>query len=285
MGHYSALREACLGDWKQSTLPLRLRFGMAYGLTDVGTVREVNQDNFLIDPELGLLAVADGMGGHDGGEVASSDALALLRRYLRDTVREAPSTAAAGGDDTGLAPGAACIQAMLTLQGALDYANAAIHASNRALRQPEGAGMGTTLTGIWRPLADSPLLVFHVGDSRLYRWRAGRLTQVTRDQTLYQQALDAGVRHMLPARNLLLQALGPAATIEPELQSIAILPGDAYLLCSDGLHGDTDAASIASVLEQLDSAGLAACCAQLLEVAKRDGSRDNITAVLLRCEG
>ncbi|MGV7206661.1 PP2C family protein-serine/threonine phosphatase [Oxalobacteraceae bacterium A2-2] len=276
-----------MGEWKQLTpsQPLRLRFGTAYGLTDVGTVREVNQDNFLIDPDLGLLAVADGMGGHDAGEVASREALALLHRYLRDSGRAPHPTPAAGGNDAGIAPGAAGIQAMLALQAALDHANAGIYEHNRVLRQPEGAGMGTTLTGVWRPLADGPVLVFHVGDSRLYRWRAGRLTQVTRDQTLYQQALEAGVRHMLPARNLLLQALGPAASIQPELQSIAVLPGDAYLLCSDGLHGDTAAANIASVLEQLDAAGLEACCARLVEMAKLDGSRDNITAVLLQCDG
>jgi protein phosphatase len=100
---------------------------------------------------------------------------------------------------------------------------------------------------------------------------------------LYQQALDAGARDYLPARNLLLQALGPASEIKPELQSQVIAPGDVYLLCSDGLHGDTPPAALASVLADARTDNLHACCAQLIDMAKRDGSRDNITAVLLRC--
>ena len=101
---------------------------------------------------------------------------------------------------------------------------------------------------------------------------------------MYQQALEAGAVENLPARNLLLQALGPSPDIKPELQTQAVSPGDVYLLCSDGLHGASSDLRIAEVLAAGAAGKLSACCERLIEMAKQDGSRDNITAVLLRCK-
>lgn len=275
--------------------PVRsLDFGHAFGASDIGTVRASNQDNFVIDPALGLLAVADGMGGHAGGELASADALAALARYLRAaTLRDREAGAAdpvAGERD--IAPGdpdatwtGAAMRAMSTLHAAVQFANAQVYQANLARRRGDGGGMGTTLTGIWQAVPAGPLFAFHVGDSRLYRFRDGQLVQLTRDQTMYQQALDAGFERDLPPRNLLLQAVGPGPDVEAEFHTLAAAPGDLYMLCSDGLHGTCPDERIAAVLALATFDTLAQRCTELIELAKADGSRDNITVVLVRCAG
>lgn len=288
-----------MGNWKPLSPSVlhQLDFGVAYGMTDVGTVREANQDNFFIAPELGLVVVADGMGGHDAGEIASADAITLLYNFIRaaqagpDTDGDAtvPSFRASSFDPAQTDPDAtwtdATMKAMITLHDAVEFANERMYQTNMANHQAEGAGMGTTLTGMWQVAPDGPMFVFHVGDSRLYRYRNGRMTQLTRDQTLYQQALDAGIPGPLPARNLLLQALGPAALVKPELQSHVMAPRDVYLLCSDGLYGDTQPGAMEAILAAAEQDNLDQCCAALIEMAKRDGSRDNITAVIVLCKG
>ena len=285
-----------MGNWKPLSPSVlhHLDFGVAYGMSDVGTVREANQDNFLIAPDLGLVVVADGMGGHDAGEIASADAITLLYSFIRaaqegadDGDATVPAFRASAFDPSQTDPDAtwtdATMKAMITLHDAVEFANERIYQTNLANYQADGAGMGTTLTGMWQVAPDGPVFVFHVGDSRLYRYRHGRMTQLTRDQTLYQQALDAGAPEPLPARNLLLQAIGPASEIKPELQSQVIAPGDVYLLCSDGLYGDSSPEQIAAILASATDDNLDLCCATLIEMAKRDGSRDNITALVIRC--
>lgn len=262
-------------------------------MTDTGTVRPSNEDNFLIDPALGLLAVADGMGGHEDGEVASAGALTALAHFIR-----ARGAAGNGGALPDFTPGhydpapdvpnprpsEPGSDAMITLHEAVAFANDRMYQTNVDNRRAHGGGMGTTLTGIWQPEAHGPALVFHVGDSRLYRLRAGNLAQLTRDQTMYQKAIELGMRQNLPPRNLLLQALGPSCGITPELQTRPVTPGDLYLLCSDGLHGAIADEQIAAVLGEADEADLGASCAQLIEMAKQNGSRDNITVVLFQCK-
>ncbi|WP_229506861.1 PP2C family protein-serine/threonine phosphatase [Pseudoduganella rivuli] len=287
-----------MGNWKQlspSTLHY-LDMGVAYGLTDVGTVRDANQDNFFIAPDMGLVVVADGMGGHEAGEIASADAITLLHSFIQAAQSEAPPAPsdatvpafhASAFDPVQADPDAtwtdATMRAMITLHDAVEFANDRMYQTNRANNQADGAGMGTTLTGMWQVAPHGPVFIFHVGDSRLYCFRHGRLTQLTRDQTLYQQALEAGMREPLPARNLLLQALGPAPGVKPDLQTQAMAPGDVYLLCSDGLYGNSTPESIANILSLASRDNLPQCCAELVAMAKRDGSRDNITAVLVRC--
>lgn len=257
-----------MNAWRQLTPsePQQLALGVAFGLTDIGTVRTSNQDNFLVDAGLGLVAVADGMGGHADGERASAEALTVLADALRAAAAPATPSRQAG-----------------LLRDAVGYANLQLYQANLAAGRDDGSGMGTTLTGLWQATPGGPLCIFHVGDTRLYRYRGGQLVQLTHDQTLYQQAIDAGYEYNLPPRNLLLQALGPGAEITPELLVESAEADDLYLLCSDGLHGPCSDETIAAVLGQVASAGLEACCAQLIQMAKHDGSRDNITAVLVHC--
>jgi len=288
-----------LANWKPLSPSqfFTLDLGVAFGATNTGLLREANQDNFFVSPELGLVAVADGMGGHDAGEIASADAIELLCGFLAAAGRApapqgdgdatVPVFRASDFDPASLDPDAtwtdATMKAMIALHDAVEFANERMYLTNVAQARPDGTGMGTTLTGMWQPAPGGPLFIFHVGDSRLYLYRDGRLTQLTRDQTLYQEALERGMPEPLPARNLLLQALGPAAEIRPDLSIHTPAPGDVYLLCSDGLYGDSPEADIAMTLGRARADNLDACCARLLAMARRDGGRDNITALLLRC--
>jgi protein phosphatase len=273
-----------MSTWKQLSPSIyhRLAFGCAYGLTDAGLVRPSNEDNFLIEPGQRLVAVADGMGGHDGGEIASRLALESVRDALaRADLKPACVDACAGN---ALDPDATWqdehMSAIIAVHDAVDAANARVYGANVQGGHTEGGGMGTTLTGFWQSLPGGPLLVFHVGDSRLYRYRDGELAVLTRDQTLYQLALEAGLADDLPPRNLLLQAIGPASDVMPDVKVCDTRPGDLYLLCSDGLYGNTPHAAIQQALAGAHAQSLDACCAELIDLAKRHGSRDNITAVL-----
>lgn len=266
----------------------RLALGSAYGLTDVGLVRRSNEDNFLIDPERGLVAVADGMGGHDGGEIASYTVLTALREAIGSAMREQAQEATPAAPPDLHDPDATWrdqhMPAVMAAYHAVEYANGQVYAANVRNDSIEGGGMGTTLTGFWDGGGNGPLIVFHVGDSRLYRLRAGELSLLTRDQTMYQQALEEGQSDNLPARNLLLQAIGPQADVVPDVKACDVLENDLFLLCSDGLYGNTPHAALAGAMAGASARTLDACCAQLVELAKLHGSRDNITAVLVLCQ-
>jgi protein phosphatase len=265
----------------------RLPLATAYGATDIGPVRSINEDNFLIDESLGLAMIADGMGGHAAGEVASAAVLAALRDYLRehgtDMHAANPSYDIMTADPDATWSDLA-MRAVSVLYDAIDHANQALYAQNLARDCPEG-GMGSTLTGFWRPSFDTPMAFFHVGDSRLYRQRDGQMEQLTRDQTMYQQALEAGAIENLPARNLLLQAMGPAPEVVPDVRSQLIQAGDVLMLCSDGLHGSVPHGEMEAVLAALSEANLDASCARLIELAKEYGGRDNITVLLALYQG
>ncbi len=279
--------------WKQlsPSVPHDLPFGTACGMTDTGLVREANEDNFLIDPHIALAAIADGMGGHEAGEIASASALSLLLHFLREKSRSAtaiPNFKPSPFDPVQCDPEARCSAAELasvtTLHHALEFTNPRLYQDNIDQRRPTGAGMGTTLTACWQPRAAGPVLVCHVGDTRLYRFRDARLTQLTRDHTVYQQALDSGMHHRLPSRNLLMQAIGPAGEVRPDLFLVDSEPGDLLLLCSDGLHGSSSNAQLGALLSSTIGLPLRERCARLIDLAKRDGSRDNITVLLIECQ-
>lgn len=263
----------------------RLPGVLAFGATDIGPVRKGNEDNLLIDEALGLAMVADGMGGHAAGEVASAAVLTELRAYLaaHDATLPAPDKVAGPGDDPDATWSDPAADSVSMLHAALAHANARLYAQNQSRNRIEGNGMGTTLSGFWRRGTRAPLVLFHVGDSRLYRLRMGVLEQLTRDQTMYQQALESGLFERLPPRNLLLQAVGPAPSIAPEVRSHLVFPGDVLMLCSDGLHGSVPHAEIEAVMARAQPGNLDQLSAQLIEMAKQYGGRDNITVVLAVC--
>lgn len=265
-----------------------LAMGEAWGMTDIGLSRSSNEDNFLIDPELGLVMLGDGMGGHDDGEIASETALLSVRECIRQASAARPAAPdgavpLAASYDPDATWSDETMPAVMTLFTAIESANAELYARNRAGRHAEGSGMGTTLTGFWQFQPGGPLVVCHIGDSRLYRYRDGALEQLTRDQTLYQEALEAGLLDKLPSRNLLLQAVGPSESLRPDVRAHVLQTGDRYLLCSDGLHGSVPHTLLADLLRDGHAGNLEQTCVALIEAAKEHGSRDNITVVLLAC--
>ncbi|MDB5950262.1 MAG: Serine/threonine protein phosphatase [Massilia sp.] len=270
--------------------PHRLPMGTAFGATDIGPVRKSNEDNFLIDEALGLVMVADGMGGHACGEVASAGALEAVRDYLAlhgaqlPGQQDDPARQPRLEDDPDATWSDLAMRAVALAYDAIEFANRALYAQNLARGRPE-SGMGTTLTGFWRAGPDVPLVLFHIGDSRLYRLRGGRLDQLTRDQTMYQQAIDAGLIDNLPARNLLLQAMGPDPRVTPEVRAHLVEPGDLLMLCSDGLHGSVPHGEIEAVMAVADEPTLASACRQLIALAVDYGGRDNITVVMALYRG
>ncbi|OON63023.1 hypothetical protein B0920_06280 [Massilia sp. KIM] len=251
----------------------------AHGISVAGEVREHNEDSFLVDQRLGLAAVADGMGGHAGGEIASAAALSALASFLG---AHAPARlgAQAGGADPDATDVDPRWHGTVLLRQAVECANHLVYEENRMRGQGEGKGMGTTLTGLrFLPELDA-FALFHVGDSRLYRYRDGRLVQLTRDQTAYQLALESGAPGALPPQNLLLQAIGPAAAVAPDLGYHELQADDLLLICSDGLHGWVPHAEIEALLAR--ERALDAACAGLVELARAHSSRDNVTALLVR---
>jgi len=237
--------------------------------SDVGRVRQNNEDTFRVDPEHGVVIVADGMGGHNAGEVASHLA---ANAVLHAVVAE--------GDADAEAP-----SAMLGRLGrAVEEANAALFRAIRAA--PHLDGMGTTVVAaVFR---NGHVYHAHVGDSRFYRWRGDALEQLTRDHSLVQTLLDRGVfesrEQALAAgvgHNVLTRGLGVEARLDVELGSRPIEKGDVYLLCSDGLTGMVDDAAIAETLAE-HAGDLKQAADALLRLALMAGGIDNVTLVLAR---
>ena len=222
--------------------------------TDIGRIRSRNEDSFLLDPHASLFAVADGMGGHAAGDVASQTAVAAF---------------SAAFSETG------------SVLAAMKSANRAI--IERAAAEPGKAGMGTTMTAVH--LRHNAILVAHVGDSRLYRLRGGRLTQLTRDHTVAQDMIESGtltkkdaMQH--PASSMLTRSLGSRADVEIDLLEADALPADLLLLCSDGLTGMVSDEDLTFILGQQKA--LEPIAAELIDAANLRGGLDNITALLIR---
>ena len=235
-------------------------------LTDRGRRRRRNEDALLVAPERDLYAVADGMGGHAAGDVASQLAVAALASAVC-------SPPPAGQDAAGLAA---------QLRAAVLAAHEAILAEAEAVTSQRG--MGTTLT-VCSPLPHEPAAVIaHIGDSRAYRLRAGRLEQLTRDHTWIQNQLDEGMLTPAQARghpwsSVLLRVLGGPGDAEPDLYTVDTRPGDLLLLCTDGLSSVVDGVDLGVLLTQ--PLPLDALATQLVDAALVRGAPDNVSVILL----
>lgn len=234
--------------------------------TDPGLSRPNNEDAVAWDARCGLAVLADGMGGYNAGEVASRMATELIQAELAAQLVE-PATPCNPGQIR---------QAMVV---AVKHANQSI--LRQAREHPEYSGMGTTLVlAIFR---DRQLFLTHIGDSRCYRWRAGVLTQLTKDHSLLQEQIDAGLltsaqATSAPGKNLLTRALGVEPEVAFEIQSQPVEAGDLYLMCSDGLTDMVDDASLARTLAH--TGDLKQRVSTLIELANFKGGRDNIAVVL-----
>lgn len=236
--------------------------------THPGLLRQNNEDAAAFDAECGLGVLADGMGGYNAGEVASGIAVSVIRTELGDWL-------CASG------PNAPTRETRKAVHRSVLHANQAI--LNAARNDPSYAGMGTTLIlGVFQPLR---VVLAHIGDSRGYRLRRRQLSRLTRDHSLLQEQLDAGL--ITPAqaavstqRNLVTRALGIDQELQLEVNEFAVEAGDLYLLCSDGLSDMVHDEQIAALLD-LDTS-LDAKARALVECANAQGGRDNITVLLVQ---
>lgn len=245
------------------------------GITDVGRKRSHNEDTIASDPELGVAILCDGMGGYKAGEVASQLAVQLIMDDLRNglpEVRTGPTT----DDSSGYSPES------LLLRDAIEKANETIFRT--AQNQPQCQGMGTTLVSA--AFYDDRMAVAHVGDSRLYRLRVDVLEQLTSDHSLLQELVDKGFYTPEEAKqslnkNLVTRAVGIELKVTPDLQEEVVLPGDLYLLCSDGLSDLVSEDEIHLTLGKY-SANLGEAAKALVQLANDHGGKDNISVILVR---
>jgi PPM family protein phosphatase len=236
----------------------------ASGLSHVGRRRRNNEDAHVVDRRLGFFAVADGVGGHAGGEIASHMAIEAVHHAVEDAAALRPIELGAS-----------------LLAAAVEDANTWIHAS--ACCEDGTAGMATTFTGLL-VLGDHAVLA-HVGDSRAYLLRGRQLRQLTEDHTLVNAYLQAGILTPEDAgapdlRNMLLRALGLEEAVTVDTRAVGIAPGDTFLLASDGLHGVVADDVVAAVL--LAERDPTRAAAVLIGLANDAGGPDNITVVLVR---
>lgn len=244
----------------------------AFGITDKGVVRSGNEDALLLEEDLGLFAVADGMGGHRGGEVASRMALDVLRDYIS-------RVASGSGAFIGAVDNDFSRQANLLASG-IRLANRAVFEA--ADSSPAWRGMGTTIVALL--IDGARAAVAHAGDSRLYLLRERQLRQVTGDHSLVADQLRQGVITAEQAaasdrKNIITRALGQWQELEIEIQDLELQDGDRLLLCSDGLSGMVSDPETAALLVAHPAPEDA--CRALVEVANSYGGRDNITVLLV----
>ena len=255
---------------------MRLRY-VAAAKTDVGQKRQGNEDRFCLDPALGLYVVADGMGGHAAGEVAS--------RLAVETIHEWMGKYLSGADAVTAGPAAPAGSAEANfLLSSIRLANRIIFDS--AKDRPEYAGMGTTVVAV---LARGDRFVLaHVGDSRIYRIRRDDISQISRDHSFVQEQVDSGMMsateaHQSQYRHMITRALGLKESVDVDLTEQPACPGDVLLLCSDGLSDLLDdedmLAAVRAHVDNLDEA-----CRALVDRANSKGGDDNITVLVVQAQ-
>lgn len=247
----------------------------SYGATDVGLRRKLNEDSFFLDDELGLFVVADGMGGHNAGEIASRLAVETVANFVQRS-REEDEITWPHGVDPKLSLNA---NRLLT---AVMLANKRVwkEADNRQ----DYTGMGTTIVAA---LADEQSVTFvSAGDSRAYRLRDNGFEQMTVDDSWVQAAVDEGVllpgeADSHPMKNIITKAIGAKERIDLAVEEFPLREGDLFLLCSDGLHGMLSEEQLAELVRG-SNGSLEGLVHELIDAANGSGGKDNVTAIALR---
>lgn len=248
----------------------------AFGLTDVGRKRQHNEDAMLVDPALGLYIVADGMGGHAAGEVASARATEVVRQHLaanRHLIKELSNNPTQESRQA----------AQALMEVAVQRACADIY--RMALADPSKRGMGTTFVCL--AVSGNKGVIGHVGDSRIYLVRHGQCHRLTEDHTLVAAQLKAGTITKEQAaasqyRNVITRAVGIQESVQVDTLIVDLFPGDLFLLCSDGLHGYLDDDEVLPTVQGASPADLPQ---RFVDLANERGGKDNITAVVVRVAG
>jgi protein phosphatase len=241
------------------------------GLSDIGLVRMVNEDAILIDTTAHVFAVADGMGGHGSGDVASKLALSELQKQLQqhDVVAQLIDSEPSDSE---------CIE---LIKQCIIAVNSAIYSHNAELGYTQGNGMGTTLVGLCAIGNTDRAVLFNVGDSRLYRFADDSLTQLTTDHTMYQDWINAGRVGPAPPKNIIMRAMGLFDRVDIDMDVITLSPDNIYLLCSDGLTAMISDNAIVEIIAEQDS-NARLTCEKLNKEAKTAGGMDNISVITLK---
>lgn len=240
-----------------------------FSLTHVGRVRQNNEDALAVVPQAGLAVLADGMGGYSAGEVASDMATRAVLEHLAPALERSRQEGWKADVER-------------LMKRSVAAANTAVYEASRHTQAYRG--MGTTLVVV--VFQERRLVVGHIGDSRLYRWRQGELLTLTRDHSMLQEQIDAGlitpgVARFAPYKNLLTRALGMEDEVRLDVAEHDLAPEDVYLICSDGLNdmlSDEHMAEILTDHPDLETAGQA-----LMDAANAAGGRDNISLIMARC--
>jgi len=249
---------------------LALRFALK---SHPGKVRPLNEDAVGADPNIGLFVLADGLGGYNAGEVASTMAVSTLLSGLGAELERAHAS-----PDGSFDPARVLRDALISMNDEIFRA---------ALNSTMYEGMATTAVVAW--FLGGRLWVGHAGDSRLYRFRRGALSQITRDHSFSQELLDAGMisedeARVLPAKNLVTRAVGASPALDPEVHDYDLEPGDIILMCSDGLTEMVSNADIGAMVSE-DENDIAHAARRLVDNANEAGGRDNCSVILVRVDG
>ena len=244
------------------------------GLTDTGMVRKKNEDAIGFDSALGLVVLADGMGGHRGGEIASG----LTVDTIINTIQQKLPTIEPGNID----PNSGFSLESICIREAIERANNLVFKT--AENNPEHRGMGTTIVVL--QFYNNTLSLAHIGDSRCYRVRRGKLEQITKDHSLLQELIDRGfytpeeAKHSMN-KNLVTRALGIDPVVTPDIQEDIAMKNDIYMLCSDGLTDFVEDEYIYLTIKRF-SDNLEEAAKQLITKANQNGGKDNISVMLCR---
>jgi protein phosphatase len=244
-------------------------------VTDVGKVRDHNEDAIGAQPDIGLWVLADGMGGYNAGEVASGIAVKTIIDLVTEACKR-PEKRNEIEATTGL------MRQTIVLRDAIHRANKVINQT--AQSQPQCEGMGTTLVASL--FYDDRVSIAHVGDSRMYRLRDNKFEQITMDHSLLQELVDRGFYSQEEAqrstnRNYVTRALGVEANVEVELQEIEVRKGDYFLMCSDGLPDMVEDEDIHLTISTFNN-DVRTIGEQLIKLTNDNGGRDNVSIVLVR---
>jgi protein phosphatase len=244
----------------------------AVQLTDVGRVREHNEDAIGTNLDTGLLVLADGMGGYNAGEVASGIAVKTVLEFVSEACQREQRGA--------LDPETQLMRQSIILRDAVTRANKIIHQTAKS--QPQCEGMGTTIAACL--FFDNRVSIAHVGDSRIYRLRRSRFEQLTMDHSLLQELVDRGYYSQEEAarstnRNYVTRALGVEAAVQVEVQEDQALPDDVYLMCSDGLPDMVEDEDIHLTISTFN-ANLEVVGQQLIQLSNDHGGKDNVSVIL-----
>ena len=253
---------------------MKVRFAVA---SDLGRVRKNNEDSYLADPALGVFVVADGMGGHASGEVASRLAVDSLQEFISRAKEKKESSFSEESTAVLSSP-------KNTLVNGIRLANQRVYKSSQ--EKQEYKGMGTTLVAVY--FEDAVSIVANVGDSRLYHLRGPNIVQVTEDHSFvweqYKQGLiSKEALSSSPHKNIVTRALGIQPTVDVDVKELSVQPKDSFILCSDGLSDLVKEEEMLGAANKASS-HLALACSEMIQMANLRGGKDNITILLIQID-